>query len=138
MARRYVTDLKENGNNESKTILLVDDEERTLLVLGTICANEGYQVIKANGGREALETCRDQHIDLAILDIYMPDMNGLELIRRLRSNFSHIKIIAISGGGSLAGKDVLDLARERGASHTFGKPFQLNELTSAIQETLET
>jgi CheY-like chemotaxis protein len=86
---RYIADLKENGTNGSKTILLVDDEERVLLVLGTICSSEGYKVLKANGGREALDLCRDQHVDLVILDIYMPDMNGLDLIRRLRSNFRH-------------------------------------------------
>lgn len=137
MARRYVADLKENGTNESKTILLVDDEERVLLVLGTICSSEGYKVLKANGGREALELCRDQHVDLVILDIYMPDMNGLDLIRRLRSNFRHAKIIAISGGGAMAGKEVLQLARERGAAYTFGKPFQLQELKEAIQSVLQ-
>ena len=67
----------------------------------------------------------------------MPDMNGLYLIRRLRSNFRHTKIIAISGGGPLAGKDVLQLARERGAAHTFGKPFQLQEIKEAIQNVLQ-
>lgn len=137
MARRYVADLKENGTNGSKTILLVDDEERVLLVLGTICSSEGYKVLKANGGREALDVCREEHVDLVILDIYMPDMNGLDLIRRLRSNFRHTKIIAISGGGAMAGKDVLQLARERGATHTFGKPFQLQKLKEAIQELLQ-
>jgi two-component system, response regulator, stage 0 sporulation protein F len=107
-------------------------------VLGTICANEGHKVTKANSGREALDLCRAEHIDLAIIDIDMPDMNGLDLIRRLRTNFDHIKIIAISGGSTTAGKDVLQLARERGASHTFGKPFQLLELKETIQELLET
>ncbi len=137
MARRYVADLKEARTNGSKTILLVDDEERVLLVLGTICSSEGYKVLKANSGREALELCREQHVDLVILDIYMPDMNGLDLIRRLRTSYSQAKIIAISGGGPLAGKDVLQLARERGASQTFGKPFQLQELKEAIQKLLD-
>ena len=66
----------------------------------------------------------------------MPDMNGLDLIRRLRKNFSHVKIIAMSGGGPMAGKNVLELAKERGAMHAFGKPFKLEELKEAIKSSL--
>jgi two-component system nitrogen regulation response regulator NtrX len=81
----------------SRTILIVDDEKDIRTALTGILEDEGYQVITASSGMEALETVRQEMPDLVLLDIWMPGIDGLETLERLKALFPQLTVIMISG-----------------------------------------
>ena len=114
-------------------ILVVDDDEsvRSILVLGLERA--GYAVDTANDGVEGLEKLRTAKYDLLISDYQMPRLNGLELVKRLRSERMTLPVILVSG--FLQMKDLADLDNPR---PTFLlKPFSLSELLARVQTVLD-
>src|SRR5579871_5547128 len=84
--------------NEHRRILVVDDEPQITRVLRTSLSTHGYDIRVANDGETALEIMKDWTPDLVITDLAMPNMNGLELCRKLRAS-SHIPIIVLSVRG---------------------------------------
>ncbi len=94
--------------------------------------DDEFEVYSANNGKQALELINRSDIDLLITDIQMPDMDGLELIREVYEKYPSIKMLAMSGAGSL----YLRAAKTFGASYVLNKPFQRSELTSAIHKVL--
>jgi CheY-like chemotaxis protein len=93
-------------------------------------------VTLATNGNEAIAKFRARQADLVLMDLVMPDKEGIETIRELCAEFPNIKIIAISGGGRIGPNDYLALAKHLGASHTFTKPFDLVDLRAAIAREL--
>jgi len=90
----------------------------------------GYRVMIAENGRHALNVLMHQDVDLIFVDIYMPGMDGLELLPRLRATQPSAKIIAMSGG---TGEwNAFDVAKDLGANHSLQKPFSPRELLAAI------
>jgi DNA-binding NtrC family response regulator len=75
-------------------------------------------------------------VDLVISDIFMPESDGLELLRALRKRAPELKVIAISGGGNLGNMDILHAARLFGAYRVFTKPFATEDLLLAVREAL--
>lgn len=117
------------------TILLVDDEAALIRVLKNELEEEGFKVVTANNGKQAMFILKAQEINLVLTDIVMPDMEGLELINRVSKNWPEIKIIAMSGGGrTLDQGKCLQYAKEAGAHHTFTKPFDSDDLTLEIKK----
>ena len=118
----------------SKTILVVDDNDQMRAMLTEIIAGEGYTVLQAEQGQQALNTLENHDVDLMVLDILMPEKDGLEVIRELRSgkNGMNVKIIAISGGGREQGQTYIQLAQRLGACETLVKPFNINNLIEKI------
>lgn len=113
-------------------ILIVDDEPQITRVLRTGLKARGFDVRVAADGLSALETFGDWHPDLVVTDLSMPNMNGLELCRRLRS-ISQIPIIVLSATGEEKTKvAALDL----GADDYVTKPFGTDELLARIRATL--
>ena len=113
-------------------ILVVDDE--ALLVKG-ICynlRNEGYEVLTGSNGVDAVRTVRENHVDLVILDVMMPEMDGLEACRQIRT-FSDVPIILLT-----AKTDDMDklLGFEHGADDYLTKPFNILELKARIRALL--
>ena len=84
-------------NSNKKQILLVDDEPDTLELMQTILEHEGYEIIKALNGMEALDLI-NENIDLVLLDVRMPELNGIEVCKRMKADPSHkhIPIIIFS------------------------------------------
>jgi len=97
---------------------------------------EGHTIIGAENGLVALHLLKKTSVDLVITDIFMPHMDGIETITEIKSLYPEIKIITISGGGSVDGVDYLDLAAMMGADCTFLKPFDQKDLLSAVAELL--
>jgi two-component system response regulator (stage 0 sporulation protein F) len=117
------------------TILIIDDEEPIRAVLRTTLEAAGYEVTEAANGRQGLERYRQGPTDLAITDMLMPVMNGLDMLLDLTREFLHAKVIAISGAGGE--QNVLDVAKLLGARQTFEKPFSVPQLLRAVRYELE-
>ena len=112
------------------TILLIDDDEQVRRVFQVTLEGAGYRVLTAESGPHGLRLLQHQEVDLMLVDIFMPDMDGLEVIQLLHKNRPAYKIIAISGGSGK--RNHLDTAKYLGAHDTLKKPFSLQELLQAV------
>ena len=117
-------------------ILLVDDDELLREALHQILVRAGYDVHDASNGKVAVREYRRQRSDVVIMDIVMPDEEGLGTIRELRRVDPNVKIIAISGGGLGKAGDYLGIAKMLGAMRTLAKPFVPEALLAMIAEVL--
>jgi YesN/AraC family two-component response regulator len=118
-------------------ILIIDDDEQILKMLSKALERQGYKVSTASNGKEGIRLYKETIADVIITDIVMPEMEGLEAIRKLRKEFEDINIIALSGGGFVDPKEYLKLAKKFGAKYTFSKPVELQKLFDAIKELIE-
>jgi DNA-binding response OmpR family regulator len=117
-------------------ILLVDDDELLRGALHQILVRAGYDVDDASNGKVAVREYRRQPCDVVIMDIVMPDEEGLGTIRELRRLDPNVKIIAISGGGLGKAGDYLGIAQMLGAIRTLAKPFLPEALLAMIAAVL--
>ncbi len=115
-------------------ILIVDDEESILESLSGVLEDEGYQVITARNGIDALEICRREFPDVTLLDIWMPDMDGLEVLRRLKAQDPDGVIIMISGHGTIA--SAVKAVRS-GAFDFIEKPLNMDEILLSLEKAME-
>src|SRR5262249_16462507 len=109
-----------------KSILVIDDDVSVRLVLRRMLEQEGYEVICAEDGRQALDLLKQRRPDLVITDIVMPNCEGIETILEMRAAGLTLPIIAMSGGGRIGNADFLQMARRLGASATLTKPFEFD------------
>src|ERR1700687_2450513 len=118
--------------NEHRRILVVDDEPQITRVLRTSLSSQGYDIRVANDGETALEIMKDWTPDLVITDLSMPNMDGLELCRRLRA-VTTIPIIVLSVRGEERTKVK---ALDAGADDYVTKPFGIEELLARVRANL--
>ncbi len=116
------------------TILLIDDDDQVRMLFQVALAGAGYRVLVAENGKHGLRLLEHQEVDQALVDILLPDIDGLEVIELLRLARPKGKIIAMSGGS--AEHDYLDTAKRLGANATLKKPFSPQELLDAISSQL--
>jgi len=119
-----------------KRILVVDDEYEIRTMLSKMLLRSSYKVYEAENGNEALACLEQNHIDLALIDMLMPEKEGVETIIAMRHSHPNIKIIAMSGGGRGGARHYLDMARLFGADHAFEKPLVKADLLAAIESLL--
>ncbi len=117
-------------------ILLVDDDDQLRGMLRKMLEGEGHEIVEAPDGKVAVKLYRERPLDLIITDLIMPEKEGLELITELKHDFPDVKIIAISGGGRIGPAEYLPIAKKFGASYTFEKPFNQEEILKAVQDIL--
>lgn len=117
-----------------KKVLLVDDDDLVRGYFKTLLAQEGYEVLEAGDGQEAVRRCREGKPDLIVMDIFMPKMSGLDAILELDPKKSGIPVIALSGGGAGTGTSPLEMAKSLGAAHTFAKPIDYEEFLRVVKE----
>ena len=116
----------------SAKILLIEDEEKLARFVELELCYEGYGVTKAFNGREGLELALSGNFDLILLDILLPELNGMEVLRRLRRS-SNVPVIMLTARDSVADKvSGLDL----GADDYITKPFAIEELLARIRTAL--
>jgi DNA-binding response OmpR family regulator len=113
-------------------VLAVDDEAGILRLIKLELSTQGFRVVTASGGEEALRVAEEQRPDIALLDIVMPEMTGLEVMRRLRER-SSIPVILLTAKGSESDK-VRGL--ELGADDYLAKPFSPDELSARVRAVL--
>jgi len=112
-------------------ILLADDDDEVLAALSSVLTSEGYEVIVAKNGREAIEHFREQHIDVALLDLNMPVKGGWEAFERLTTIHPLLQVIVIT-----ARPDQYPLAIAAGVAALMEKPLDLPLLLQTIDELL--
>ncbi|NPV67217.1 MAG: response regulator transcription factor [Anaerolineae bacterium] len=117
---------------DAKRILVVDDEARMIGFIRMNLELEGFQVLEASNGLEALEIIRTSLPDLVILDVMMPELDGFETLRILRE-FSNIPVIMLTAKGE---EDDRVYGLELGADDYIAKPFSPRELSSRVRAVL--
>lgn len=120
-----------------KRILVIDDEDGIRRAVRTVLERAGYQVREALSGLDALRLWQEEESDLVITDIHMPGMNGLEMIQKLHALSPHLPIIAVSGSGGVASRDLLIDAGLSGPIRTLDKPFKISELLECVREAIQ-
>lgn len=113
---------------QPRTVLVVDDEPAIRALYNEILTDAGFAVIEASEGKAAIRHAEQQIVDLIITDLLMPEFEGIETIRYLRSHFPQVPIVAISG------KSVyLEPARLLGATAVLQKPVGADELVTTVR-----
>lgn len=116
-------------------ILVIDDDHDILEFVSTILGDD-HTVATALNGEEGLASCHAAKFDLVITDIFMPFMDGLEIIRELRKALPDTKIIAITAEHRDGASSYLRLAKDLGAAVTVSKPFSADEMTAAVNAVI--
>jgi len=114
-------------------ILVVDDEEPQRNTLAGFLKKQGYAVETADSGRAALELADQRHFELALLDLKMPEMDGIELLEKLKEQNPEIQIIMMTAYGTV---ETAVEAMKKGAYHYIGKPINLDELKLNVKKAL--
>ena len=117
----------------SDTICIVDDEPGILKTLSELLEDEGYQVTSAKNGADALDVIRQDPPDLVFLDIWMPDLDGLEVLKRVRHQFPNMMVIVMSGHGSI---ETAVQATKLGAYDYLEKPLDSEKITILVRNAL--
>jgi CheY-like chemotaxis protein len=118
-----------------KRVLVVDDRNDTLGFVRVALERAGYAVDVALNGEQALDLQRRIAADVLITDIFMPEMDGIEVIDRIKAEYPGTRVIAMSGG--VAGmQDYLEVSKDIGADATLSKPFTTEELLRVLQTVL--
>jgi CheY-like chemotaxis protein len=130
-----------HGRSPVARILIVDDEPAVQVTIRLLLERAGHNVVTAGDGRDGLAIFAAEAFDLLFLDIFMPGMDGLETMRRVRQQRPLIPIIVISGhlvpSDSTSGPDFLNMATRLGAVRCLQKPFRPAELLAAVADCLE-
>ena len=116
------------------TILCIDDDDPLRMLCQTALEGAGYRVLIAESGQHGLRLLEHQEVDLILVDIFMPDMDGIELIQILRKTWPAIKLIAMTAGKGV--RNYLGMAEHLGAHGTLQKPFTRQELLDVVASQL--
>ncbi|MBN1532940.1 MAG: sigma-54-dependent Fis family transcriptional regulator [Spirochaetes bacterium] len=115
-------------------ILLVDDEVNIIKTISSILQDEGHVVFSSGRGGEALEFLRKNEVDLALLDIWLPDYNGIDLLEQIKGLYPETAIIMISGHGSI---DIAVRSTKMGAFDFLQKPMEMERVITSVNNALE-
>jgi DNA-binding response OmpR family regulator len=116
----------------AKTIMVVDDEKRLVSLVESYLSQEGYRVVTANNGKEALDVAQKEKPDLVVLDVMMPEMDGYEFMRRHRAE-SNTPIILLT---ARVDDEEKVIGLEVGADDYMTKPFRPRELVARVRAVL--
>ena len=117
----------------SKKILIVDEQYGIRILLNEVFQREGYTTYQAANGMQALEIVRKHRPDLVLLDMKIPGMDGIEILKRLKEIDPDIKVIIMTAYGEL---DMIQETKELGAIMHFAKPFDIDDLRTAVKKHL--
>ena len=113
-------------------ILVVDDEKMQCVLMKRMLQNDGHTVYTATCGNEGLQIAKSKKIDLVFTDIVMPEMDGIELIRKLKSTNKDLLIVVVSGDDR--GKTYFPKAYKLGVKACLEKPIDKKEFLELIEE----
>jgi DNA-binding NtrC family response regulator len=113
-------------------ILVIDDDPAIRSVVTLLLQRSGHQIVAAENGRRGLRILENDDFDLLIIDIFMPEMDGLEAIRLVRQIKPAMPILVMSGGSQIGTPDYLSMATKLGAIESIRKPFKPDALVAAV------
>ncbi|MBI5776369.1 MAG: sigma-54-dependent Fis family transcriptional regulator, partial [Nitrospirae bacterium] len=116
-----------------ESILIVDDEPAILTSLSKILEDEGYQIAMAKSGQEALKMLGADPPDLMMLDIWMPELDGIETLKRAREQAPQVQVVMMSGHGNI---ETAVKAIKLGAYDFIEKPLSLENVTLRVRHAL--
>lgn len=129
-------------NEAKKTILIVDDVEEVCDAIALILEDpDKYNTLTAGSGKKAIALLETELVDLMIVDILMPEMDGIELVETVQNIYPELKIILISGGGRQeepdSGYDYLKVSKElTGITNAIKKPIKAKELLDLVEKLI--
>ncbi|MCL3852480.1 MULTISPECIES: response regulator [Parabacteroides] len=126
--------MDENISNKSITILIAEDEESNFLLLKTILKRH-CNILHAKTGKELLNIYKEQHADLILMDIKMPEMNGIDALKEIRKFDTEIPVIMQS---AYAFENDMESARQAGSNGFITKPINIKELKATLSSFLPT
>src|SRR5580658_4506367 len=118
---------------DNTTVLVVDDEERIRSSLRGILSDEGFRVLDTDGGPAVMDIIEREHPELVLLDVWMPKLDGIELLRRIKAEQPATHVIMISGHANIQNAVA---ATRLGAADFIEKPFSLDGLLTSIERVL--
>lgn len=114
-------------------ILIVDDQYGIRILLNEVFHKEGYETFQAANGIQALEVVKTHHPDLVLLDMKIPGMDGIEILKRMKVIDEEIRVIIMTAYGEL---DMIQESKDLGALTHFAKPFDIDEIRDAVKTYL--
>ena len=124
----------DGGWQVKPTLLVVDDDESNLESIEGVFAKEGYEILLASGGREALELVRKQRVDVILTDLMMPEMDGLDLLRSIKTVSPESEVILMTAYGTVA--RAVEAMKE-GAYDFVTKPFKKIQIIKGVRRAME-
>ena len=112
-------------------ILIVDDQFGIRVLLTEVLQKEGYETFQAANGPQALSLAANHEIDLVLLDMKIPGMDGIEILKKLKEMKPDIRAIIMTAYGEL---DLIEKAKELGALTHFAKPFDIDDIRAAVKK----
>ncbi|GLC87951.1 response regulator [Lysinibacillus piscis] len=117
-----------------KRVLIVDDQQGIRLLLHEVLKKEGYLTYLAANGIEALKYAEEENLDCVLLDMKIPGMDGIEILRRLKQQWAQLPVLMMTAYGEL---DIVREAIELGAIRYFTKPFDIFEVRDEVNKILQ-
>lgn len=117
-----------------KTVLVVDDEKNIRETLKDVLEDEGYQVLVAEDGKQAVDILKKDHIDVMLLDLWLPKIGGMEVLDRVKRQYGEVEIIIISGHGTI---DTAVKATKIGAFDFIEKPLSLERVLNVVDHAVK-
>lgn len=118
-----------------KRVLVVDDDPSVQYALSFLLKVGGFEAVPAKSGMEALRIQRERKADVALIDMFMPEMDGIQLMRSFNREFPGTPLIAMSGGHPTS-NSLLSVAQKIGAVNALEKPFDTSLLLRALREAI--
>ena len=122
-----------SGGVMKEKILIVDDQFGIRILLNEVFQKEGYQTFQAANGIQALDILKNQDPDLVLLDMKIPGMDGIEILKRMKVIEPDIRVIIMTAYGEL---DMIQEAKNLGAITHFAKPFDIDDIRAAVRKHL--
>jgi DNA-binding response OmpR family regulator len=115
------------------TVLLVDDDPIVRATYEHLLKEHGYEVLSAGDGNEALSCLRESSVGAILLDVFMPDRDGLETLIEVKKEFPGVRVIVMTGGGLGTRQEYLAIASKFGADAIVKKPASIDEILAALR-----
>ncbi len=123
--------IRGQGSIMNEKILIVDDQFGIRILLNEVLQKEGYQTFQAANGIQALEIVDNHSPDLVLLDMKIPGMDGIEILKRMKQKNADIRVIIMTAYGEL---DMIQEAKDLGALTHFAKPFDIDDIRKAVKQ----
>jgi two-component system response regulator (stage 0 sporulation protein F) len=117
----------------SAKVLIVDDQFGIRILLTEVLQKEGYQTLQAANGPQALALAEEHHPDLVLLDMKIPGMDGIKILKRMKMKDPNIRVMIMTAYGEL---DMIQEAMDLGAINHFAKPFDIADIRKVVKDIL--